>query len=45
MAVLRIRNDFYSDPDPDPTFKDVSDPSLDPEPDPDPDPEPVSDPS
>jgi hypothetical protein len=34
---------FFSDPQPDPTFKDVSDPALDPAPDPDP--EPVSDPS
>jgi hypothetical protein len=32
--VLRIRNDFFSDPDPDPTFNDVSAPTPAPDPGP-----------
>jgi hypothetical protein len=39
--VLWIRNDFFSDPDPDPTFQRVSDPIPDLDPDPDPTPDPV----
>ncbi len=39
MTGLRIRNAFFSDPDPDPTFNDVSAST----PDPAPDPNPVSD--
>ncbi len=39
--VLWIRNDFFSDPIPDPAFQRVPDPIPDPDPDPTPDPDPV----